>query len=234
MRVHLSEKQKIRLRRFWRKTILPILIVVVVLCSFRSAVADWNDVPTGSMRPSILEGDRIVVNKLAYDLKVPFTTLRLLRWSSPNRGEIVVFYSPANGRRLVKRVIGLPGDTIELRSNRLWINGESADYAPAEGEWTEHATTQPPQQVFMESTDAGTHPMQITPGRRSRRSFGAIVVPKGHYFVMGDNRDNSYDSRWLGCIDGSNIVGRAGWVALSVDPQHNYTPRWNRWFTRLP
>src|SRR5882672_8525685 len=119
-----------RAREFWRKEIRPLLIIAVVLFSVRSSLADWNDVPSGSMRPTILEGDRIFVNKLAYDLKVPFTTRHIAEWSNPRRGDIVVFYSPQDGKRLVKRVIGLPGDTIELRNETLILNGQPVEYRP--------------------------------------------------------------------------------------------------------
>src|SRR5215213_7423472 len=115
---------------FWKKQAKPFLLMVLALMSFRSTIADWNDVPTGSMKPSILEGDRIFVNKLAYDLKVPFTTWHLAEWDDPERGDVVVFYSPADGVRLVKRVIGVPGDVLEMRVNRLYINGKAADYQP--------------------------------------------------------------------------------------------------------
>ena len=87
---------KSKLHRFWIETARPILILLLVTSAMRSALADWNDVPTGSMRPTIMEGDRIWVNKLAYDLKVPFTTARLAQWGDPARGEIVVFFSPAD------------------------------------------------------------------------------------------------------------------------------------------
>src|SRR4249920_2590657 len=113
-----------RARKFWRKEIRPLLILALVMFSIRSSLADWNDVPTGSMRPTIVEGDRVLVNKLAYDLKVPFTTLHLAEWGNPERGDIAVFYSPHDGKRLVKRVIGLPGDIIELRENQLLLNGD--------------------------------------------------------------------------------------------------------------
>ena len=95
---------------------------------FRSAIADWNQVPTGSMKPTILEGDRVVVNKLAYDLKVPFTTWHISQWSDPMRGEIVTFYSPADEKLLIKRVIGVPGDVVEMRDNVLFVNGTQATY----------------------------------------------------------------------------------------------------------
>ena len=106
----------VRFRQWWRREIRPLLILALVLCSLRSSLADWNDVPSGSMQPTILVGDRIFVNKLAYDLKVPFTTWHLAEWANPKLGVSVVFYSPRESARLVKRVVGLPGDTVELRA----------------------------------------------------------------------------------------------------------------------
>src|SRR5207248_6523982 len=105
--------------QFWREQIRPLAVMLIALFSVRSSLADWNVVPTGSMKPTIIEGDRILVNKLAYDLKVPFTTWHIAEWSNPQRGDIVVFYSPHDEKRLVKRVIGLPGDSIELRNDVL-------------------------------------------------------------------------------------------------------------------
>src|SRR3954449_2152472 len=87
-----------------------IALLALVIFAARSSLADWNDVPSGSMKPTILEGDRLYVNKLAYDLKIPFTTFHLAEWSNPQRGDIVVFFSPHDGQRLVKRAVGLPGD----------------------------------------------------------------------------------------------------------------------------
>ena len=117
----MKNERKSRALRFWREWVKPLLVVVIVCTSFRSAVADWNDVPTGSMKPTILEGDRILVNKLAYDLKVPYTTWHLFEWAEPARGELVICYSPADGNRLVKRVIAVGGDHLEMRNNRLFI-----------------------------------------------------------------------------------------------------------------
>src|ERR1700677_1771970 len=97
-----------RARLFWQKEVRPLLILAAIMFSVRSSLADWNSVPSGSMNPTIIEGDRVFVDKLAYDLKVPFTTWHLAQWSNPKRGDIDVFYSPADGIRLVKRVIGLP------------------------------------------------------------------------------------------------------------------------------
>src|SRR2546421_4270871 len=119
-----ARKFRERARKLWKKEIQPLVILALVLFSVRSSLADWNDVPTGSMKPTILEGDRVFINKLAYDLKVPFTTRHIAQWSDPKRGQIVVFYSPHDEKRLVKRVIGLPGDSIELRNNTLVLNGQ--------------------------------------------------------------------------------------------------------------
>src|SRR3954463_16380698 len=114
--------------KIWRTRIQPIAIIVLVLTSFRSTVADWNDVPTGSMKPTIWEGDRIYVNKLAFGLKFPYTTWHLAKWSGPDRGDVVVFYSPENGIRLVKRVIGLPGDRLAIINGQLMLNGKLLAY----------------------------------------------------------------------------------------------------------
>ena len=120
---------KERFSLLWREWLKPFLVIAITLLSFRSAVADWNHVPTGSMMPSILVGDRIFVNKMAYDLRFPFTRVRLAEWGAPERGDIVVFLSPQDGKRLVKRVIGLPGDEIRMLRHRLIVNGEPAEYA---------------------------------------------------------------------------------------------------------
>src|SRR5436189_1652158 len=129
----MSKGWKSKSLRFLRAA-KPFVFIVLIVLSFRSSIADWNDVPTGSMKPTILEGDRVFVNKLAYDLKVPFTTHHVAEWSNPRRGDIVVFYSPHDGKRLVKRVIGLPGATIELRNNVLILNGKIVEYAPIAAE----------------------------------------------------------------------------------------------------
>src|SRR5271168_1455814 len=122
-----ESKGRERWKNVWREA-KSLLMLILILTAVRSAIADWNDVPTGSMNPTIVQGDRVFVNKLAYDLKVPFTTWHLAQWSNPKRGDIVVFYSPVDGTRLVKRVIGLPGDQIELAHERLLINGNPSEY----------------------------------------------------------------------------------------------------------
>lgn len=231
----MKHKIKMRALKFWRWA-RPMVVVVLVLTSFRSAVADWNDVPTGSMKPTILEGDRIFVNKLAYDLKVPFTTWHIIEWSQPQRGEIVVLFSPKDGTRLVKRVIGVPGDAIEMRNNHLFVNGKPASYVPLEEEIIGQIdeAEQPAHGFAREVVDGFAHPIMSTPGRPAPRSFRPMVIPEGQFFVMGDNRDESADSRSFGMVDRDRIVGRTSHIAVSVDPDNYYAPRWERFFRRLP
>lgn len=223
-----------RLGWFWREWLRGLLVVVLIVGSLRSAVADWNDVPTGSMKPTILEGDRIFVNKLAYDLKVPFTQLRLVRWSGPARGDIVVFRSPADGTRLVKRVVGLPGDTVALVNNRLLINGRPVRYEPiAVTDFPDFRPGPLPRRVAVERLDARDHAVMVTQGIPARRSIEPLTVPSDHYFMLGDNRDESGDSRYFGCVPGDAIAGRAVAVAVSVDLDRGLRPRWRRFFSSL-
>ena len=223
------------LTRVWREWVLPIGVVVILLGSFRSAVADWNDVPTGSMKPTIVEGDRILVNKLAYDLKVPFTHWHVAEWGGPQRGDIVVCYSPANGDRLVKRVVGVPGDRVALVANRLWINGQPASYEPLDADAVDgfDAALAAGRALAAETVGEREHPILLTPTVRAMRSFDEVTVPPGQYFMMGDNRDESADSRFFGFVDRDEIVGRAWAVAFSLDRDHWYVPRLDRFLHRL-
>ncbi len=211
-----------KLWREWRSLALFFMIMV----PFKSAVADWNWVPTGSMKPSILEGEMVFVNKLAYDLKVPFTTLHVSTWGNPDRGDVVVFFSPEDGKRLVKRVIGLPGDIVQLRNGVLYLNGlpqqySSTDSAPFRRDVFEDANPV----VTIEHLADCDHYVMSLPGRQAVRSFGPLVVPPDQYFMMGDSRDNSADSRFIGPIPRAAIVGRVPRVLISLDPSRYFLPR---------
>ena len=221
--------------RLWRGWVKPFLAVVLVLGPIKSSVADWYDVPTGSMKPTILEGDRIVVNKLAYDLKVPFTDWRLAWWGGPDRGDVVVCYSPEDGTRLVKRVIGLPGDRVEMRDNRLVINGQPAAYEALSAEIIGQidSAQQPNHQFAVERIGGLTHPIMTTPAVQARRFMAPVTVPKDNYLMLGDNRDLSKDSRWFGFISRDHIAGRAFGVAFSLDRERWYMPRWQRFLRGL-
>lgn len=215
--------------KIWREWLRPAALFVLVVAPLKSAVADWNWVPTGSMKPSILEGELVLVNKLAYDLKAPFTTFHLSNWGDPERGDVVVFFSPKDRTRLVKRVIGLPGDRVEMRNDLLYLNGVRQQYtardsAPFRRDVFEDANPV----VSVEHLEACDHYVMSLPSRWALRNFGPIVVPSGHYFMLGDSRDNSADSRFIGPVPRQEIVGRVARVLLSFDPSRYYSPRVQR------
>ena len=205
-------------------------LMILIVSSLRSALADWNDVPTGSMKPTIQEGDRVVVNKLAYDLKVPFTTIQIFKWDDPKRGDIVVLFSPVDGTRLVKRVVAVPGDKVEMRDNQLYVNGRLAKQSPIAITSTDDYGAA---YVLAEDLYGHNHKMMVTPEIPAVRSFGPVTVPAGNYFVLGDNRDNSNDSRFIGFIERRRIVGRAIAVAFSLDRGNYFVPRFDRFFEGL-
>ena len=220
----------------WREWGKPILVIVIVCCSVRSSVAEWHDVPTGSMKPTIIEGDRIFVNKLAYDIRVPFAGWRILEMADPARGDVVILFAPDSGIRLVKRIIGMPGDVIELRANRLLINGRAAEYGPLDADVIAQVDIdERAKHVFAsERFDVVSHPIMITPGRAAQRSYGPVTVPDEQYFIMGDNRDNSRDSRAFGFVSRDVIIARVVGVVFSLDRDNHYAPRWDRFFRGLP
>ena len=215
--------------KIWRDWLRPAALFVLIVTPLKSAVADWNWVPSGSMKPSILEGELVFVNKLAYDLKAPFTTFHLSNWGDPERGDVVVFFSPKDRTRLVKRVIGLPGDRVQMRDDVLYLNGVRQQYslrdsAPFLRDVFEDANPV----VAVEHLEACDHYVMSLPGRLALRNFGPILVPPGHYFMLGDSRDNSADSRFIGPVPRQEIVGRVARVLLSFDPTRYYSPRVQR------
>ncbi|MBK9990174.1 MAG: signal peptidase I [Verrucomicrobia bacterium] len=222
-------------RYLFREWIKPLALVAAIVLPLKSAVADWNWVPSGSMRPTILEGELVFINKLAYDLKVPFTTHHLAEWDNPQRGEIAVFYSPKDGTRLVKRVIGLPGDRIALHANQLTINGQPVAWSAANETWRTYATAQEKSEAIATTEMLGTvpHPILSLPRQMALRDFDEITVPAGQYFMMGDNRDCSFDSRYFGFVPRQQIIGRANAVVLSFNTDRYLLPRLSRCFSRL-
>jgi len=218
--------------RLWHGWVRPIAFTAAVVLPLKSAVAEWNYVPSGSMEPSIIPVELVWVNKLAYDLKVPFTTRHLAVWANPKRGEVVVFFSPADGLRLVKRVIGLPGDVIEMRADHLLINGIPVDYALLPS--APDAKSGDRSFLATEYLAGRPHPVMIQPQRPALRTFGPVHVPAGQYFMMGDNRDNSNDSRFIGTVARERIVGRATTVVVSVDLDRYGRPRFDRFLRSIP
>lgn len=198
-------------------------LFVLLLFASRSSFADWYVVPTGSMQPTIVEGDRIFVDKMAYRLEVPFTGIVIAETGQPQRGDIVVFNSEKADDRLVKRLIGEPGDRIAMQNNRLFINGKQVDY---------HRVDNHPYRAT-ENLPGIEHLVQFVPVTQAADNFSEVVVPEGHYLVLGDNRNNSVDSRFYGFVPAHEIQGKALNVILSLDPENYYLPRTERSFTPL-
>ena len=230
------ERVMLRLARLWSVWRGYILFFCLVWVPLRSAVIDYNPVPTGSMNPTILEGDVVWVNKLAYGLRVPLTQRHIVRWANPQRGDIVVVLSPQDGTRLVKRIVGIPGDTLSMKDNQLVLNGrpvdyvlESTDYRPRIGSSLRNRA------FFAEENLVGVvHPVMGLAGIQSPyRSFPPTFVPAGRYFLMGDSRDNSLDSREYGFAAREAILGKAEGILVSLDINDTYLPRTSRFFTNL-
>jgi len=196
----------------YSQSFFPVLLIVLVLRSF---VFEPFRIPSGSMEPTLFRGDFIFVKKYAYGLRLPVLETEILETGEPERGDVIVFRLPSEPSvNYIKRVIGLPGDRIEYRDHRLTINGELVDLVPGEEA-----------RVFVETLDDREHRIQITaPG--SRAGEDSYRVPDGHYFVMGDNRDNSRDSRYINAIPETHLVGEATRIWMHMDGLS--MPRWDR------
>lgn len=176
----------------WREWVRPLAVMAAIVLPFKSAIADYNWVPSGSMKPTILEGDVVIVNKLAYDLKVPFTLQRLAAWNNPVKDDIVVFFSPKDGMRLVKRVIGVPGDRIAFQKGSVFINGwqvpacDAGPYVSLTGNLTVRG------RLVVEYLGDKTY---LTVRKPVEQPFAGYTVKMGEVFVLGDDRGMSSDSR---------------------------------------
>ncbi len=187
-----------------RQNVESLLLAVAVALVVRSSVVEAFWVPSGSMLPTIQIGDHLFVNKLAYGMHLPFIEHEVTQWSPLHRSDVVVFTSPIDRRiDLIKRVIAVAGDSVEVRDKHLYINGEMVP--------DPHATF----------TDARSR--DSTP----RDHFGPVTVPPGKFFVMGDNRDQSYDSRYWGFADERDVKGQATFIYWSWDSQRHWV-RWDR------
>jgi len=215
--------------KHWLRANKGFLAFLLLFGVFRTAVADWNPIPSGSMRPNLLEGDVVFVNRLAFDLKLPLTNIVLAHTGEPQRGDIVTFYSPVDGTHLIKRLVALPGDVVEMRDEHLFINGQEARYADI-GTARE---TMPGGAVLdarqlSEDFGAGAHRVQFIPAIAARRNFAPVTVPPDQFMMLGDNRDNSADSRYIGLVPRNLLIGRAVRVLVSADMLGNWSPRLER------
>lgn len=224
------------LKKKWKSWRGTVLFVTFGVLPIRASIAGLSFVPTGSMNPTILEGDFVFSNLLSYDLRVPLTDYRIARWGDPEPGDIVICFSPDDDIRLVKRVIGVPGDRIEMRQQRVFINGEALEYGPlGEEVVSEMNADLRSQSIFAtEKLPGRDHAVMAMPGVNSpHRNFQERTLGEEEYFVMGDNRDNSKDSRIFGIIPRDEIVGEATHVVMSFNKLDKFQPRWKRFLTAL-
>jgi len=205
------------------------LILLLCFGFFRTAMADWNPIPSGSMRPTLLEGDVVLVNRLAYSFKLPLTDIAVLKLGSPQRGDVVTFTSPADGVRLIKRLVGVPGDVVEMKNEILFINGAAAEYSALQ------SVTEPMDYgraiEGLRTTErivGNERTIQFLPDIHAKRSFGPIIVPEDNYFFLGDNRDNSADSRYIGVVPRRLLIGRAHHILVSANIKGDWLPRIER------
>ncbi|MFM1897581.1 MAG: hypothetical protein RLZZ385_2655 [Pseudomonadota bacterium] len=215
-----------KLKLFWREN-RQFLFLLACIVFFKSAIADLSSISGASMQPTLLDGDKVWVNKLAYDVKVPFTEITLAAVSDPARGDIVIIDSSAAEKRLVKRIIGIPGDTIYMQNNAVVINGQAANY--------EVVNRDDDAVIIVEELPEHAHQAQLSQhyANRTARSFGPVSVPDGQYFVLGDNRDNSADSRVYSFVPREEIIGRSSSVVFSLDRDNSFLPRGDRFLADL-
>lgn len=200
----------------YAKSFFPIIFAVLILRSF---LFEPFQIPTGSMIPTLNVGDFIVVNKNAYGVKLPVIGTKIMDVGEPKRGDVMVFIPPHDPNYYIKRVIGLPGDHIRYANKTIYVNGE-----PLEQEYVDFINTRRPPVVYsLETVGDITHDIYTSPSPTYIRPGSWLwpegrVIPEGHYFMMGDNRDNSSDSRVWGPVSENKIVGKAVAVWMHKDP----------------
>ena len=200
----------------YSRSFFPVLLFVLVIRSF---VFEPFRIPSGSMMPTLLKGDFIFVKKYAYGLRLPVTETKVIETGSPQRGDVVVFRLPSDPSiNFIKRVVGLPGDEVNYERHRLVINGEEISLE-------QHPDATPRNPKFVEQLGNRQHDILITNAGYMVKD-GVYRVPEGHYFMMGDNRDNSRDSRFISSIPETHLVGEAVRIWMHMDGLT--WPRWER------
>lgn len=200
----------------YSRSFFPVILIVLIVRSF---LAEPFRIPSSSMMPNLQDGDFILVNKFTYGLRLPVLDTKIVEFNLPERGDVVVFRYPVNPKEnYIKRVVGLPGDEVVYRGKTVFINGEPQPQervgrfigvgAAREMDGADH---------LRETLDGREHDILMKPNQLGRLGEGRWVVPEGHYFVMGDNRDNSLDSRAWGFVPERNLVGRAFLIWMSWD-----------------
>lgn len=209
----------------YSKAFFPVILVVFLLRSF---VVEPFRIPSGSMLPNLHIGDFILVNKFSYGIRLPVINKKIIDTSSPERGDVMVFRFPHDPSiNFIKRVIGLPGDQLEYRGKRLYINGEAVK-TESMGDFDFQRVSKKTYvgRRFLETLDSNDHEIIVDPNKRTTET--SYAVPEGHYFVMGDNRDHSNDSRYWGFVPEKNIIGRAFFIWFSWDLEGSGDLAWER------
>jgi signal peptidase I len=190
----------------WRENIEAILVAVLIALFIRTFVVQAFKIPSGSMKQTLLIGDHILVNKFIYGVKIPYLHKTIIPIETPHRGDIIVFKFPLDPNKdFIKRVIGVGGDVVESRDKRIYVNNKPLNHDPG----------------------VHTDPSIIPGNIRPRDNFGPITVPENSLFVMGDNRDESFDSRFWGFVDLQAVSGKAFIIYWSWDSR-NFGVRWSR------
>lgn len=201
----------------YARSFFPVLLIVLILRSF---VAEPFRIPSNSMMPTLLTGDFILVNKFSYGIRLPVLETKVIPVGEPKRGDVVVFRYPKDtSQDYIKRVVGLPGDKVQYRNKTLSVNGETIA-AEMTGDYVGvgSGSDMTGAGVFDEQLGEANHQILVLRGHDPQRAFeGEWEVPEGHYFVMGDNRDASEDSRFWGFVPEQNLVGRAFLIWMNWD-----------------
>ncbi|MDJ0957545.1 MAG: signal peptidase I [Arenicellales bacterium] len=209
----------------YSKAFFPVILVVFLLRSF---IVEPFRIPSGSMLPSLHIGDFILVNKFNYGIRLPIINKKVIPISSPERGDVMVFRFPHDKSiNFIKRVVGLPSDKIEYKDKRVYVNGKPVPME-ALGEFNFREVSQKNHvgKRYLETLDSVAHEIIVDPTKQTTET--SYAVPEGHYFVMGDNRDHSNDSRYWGFVPEQNIIGKAFFIWFSWDLEGSGDLAWNR------
>lgn len=231
-----SQNPKGWMKKFFKEWVLTLGIAFLVAFFFRTTIASPRHIPTGSMIPTIKIGEFIFVSMFAYDWHIPFTRKSLSKRSEPERGDIVVFEYPLDASKdYIKRVIGVPGDSIEVRNKRVILNGRPLELEAVDGknilEDLDKKYPLDSLQLYKETNgDKTYYVMLMDEAYRPSRDFGPVSVPADSYFVMGDNRDDSQDSRYWGFMPRKNLLGKGSFTWFSFDKDHFPFIRFDRLF----
>lgn len=195
----------------------PFLLLIFLFMFFRTTYADWSPVPTGSMEPTILPGDVVWVDKTSFGPTIPFLNEQILVWGHPSRGDVITFVPPHTDELYVKRVMAVPGDRIRIEGTGVYINGVQLEQRL---EMTTDDAV-----IGIEEVDGQRHLFKLSKGKPAPYMGQSIEVPEGKYFVMGDHRNNSEDSRYWGFVDQKNIMGKVTAIAVSFSRQRSLFSR---------